>query len=128
MISAITNGVKVSVKTEYQPYYSNARQMSYVFSYKIRIENCGDQTVQLLKRHWYIIDSNGYRREVEGDGVIGEQPIIEPGEFHEYVSGCNLATPMGKMYGTYTMERVLDGELFEVAIPEFHMITPYIQN
>ncbi|MCR9065903.1 MAG: Co2+/Mg2+ efflux protein ApaG [Cytophagales bacterium] len=128
MESAITEGVKVTVLTEYQPYYSNVRQMNFVFSYRIKIENESDQTVQLISRHWHIVDANGYKREVQGEGVIGEQPIIEPGETHEYVSGCNLATQIGKMYGTYEMERVIDGKRFNVIIPEFLMMTPFLQN
>ncbi|MGR3809396.1 Co2+/Mg2+ efflux protein ApaG [Jiulongibacter sp. NS-SX5] len=128
MFTATTEGVRVTVQTEFQPYYSNAKQNNYVFSYKIHIENEGEQTVQLISRHWHIIDSYGYHREVQGDGVIGVQPVIEPGEKHSYVSGCNLATPIGKMYGVYIMERVLDGKRFEVTIPEFIMSTPFLEN
>ncbi|KPM49468.1 Co2+/Mg2+ efflux protein ApaG [Jiulongibacter sediminis] len=128
MFTATTEGVKVSVQTEFQPFYSNAKQQNYVFSYKIHIENESDQTVQLLSRHWHIIDGLGFHREVIGDGVIGVQPVIEPGETHSYVSGCNLSTFIGKMYGIYVMERVVDGKRFEVKIPEFMMSPPYLSN
>jgi ApaG protein len=128
MISAITDGVKVSVLTEYQSAYSNPLHSHYVFTYKISIENRSDFTVQLMRRHWFIFESDGIMREVEGEGVVGLQPILEPGEVHQYVSGCNLKTSMGKMLGTYQMERIMDGKLFEVTIPEFTMIPPFKLN
>jgi len=128
MITATTEGVKVSVLTEYQPQYSSAAQTHYVFTYRIRIENNSENTVQLLRRHWTIFDSNGTIREVEGEGVVGLQPVLEPGEAHEYVSGCNLKTTMGKMAGTFLMERIIDGNRFRVAVPEFTMVVPYRLN
>ena len=128
MVTEITRGVKVSVETSYQPEYSSPSQYHYVFTYRISIENCSDYTVQLLSRHWLIHDSNGSVREVEGDGVVGQQPTLEPGESHDYVSGCNLKTGMGKMGGTYIFERIVDGKQFSVKIPEFNMIIPYKLN
>lgn len=128
MVSEVTEGVKVSVVTEYQPEYSNPRQTHFVFTYKIIIENHSDNTVKLLRRWWNIYDSNGVVREVEGEGVVGQQPVLEPGEIHEYVSGCNLRTNLGKMAGTYLMERVFDGRHFQVVIPEFTLIVPYRLN
>jgi ApaG protein len=128
MVTEITEGVKVTVATEYQPEYSSPAQEHYVFTYKISIENCSEYTVQLLRRHWHIHDSNGAIREVEGEGVIGLQPVLEPGEQHEYVSGCNLKTNIGKMRGTYLMERIVDGKQFRVRIPEFTMVVPYRLN
>ena len=82
----------------------------------------------LLARHWFIFDSNGAKREVEGEGVIGQQPVIEPGQSHEYVSGCNLKTDMGSMKGEYKMSRLIDNSIFNVIIPEFYMIAPYRMN
>jgi ApaG protein len=128
MVTEITDGVKVSVITEYQPEYSSPIQSHYVFTYKIRIENSSDFTVQLLRRHWYIHDANGTLREVEGEGVVGQQPVLEPGESHEYVSGCNLKTGIGKMRGTYLMKRVVDGRKFDAKVPEFTMIVPFRLN
>ncbi len=128
MVTATTDGIKISVETEYQPTYSSPTQFHYVFTYKITIENLSDQTFQLLSRHWYIYDANRDLKEVEGEGVVGEQPILEPGQHHQYVSGCNLKSGMGKMHGTYTMERVMDGKKFEVKIPEFTMFVPYKLN
>ncbi len=125
---ATTEGIKVSVITEYQPEYSHPYQQHYVFTYRILIENNSSNTIQLLRRYWVIYDSNGTVREVEGDGVIGQQPVLEPGEKHEYVSGCNLKTSIGKMFGHYTMEKVVDGKQFRVQIPEFTMIVPYVLN
>lgn len=128
MTTEITEGVKVTVVTEFQPEYSSPAQAHYVFTYKISIENCSEYTVQLLRRHWFIYDANGSLREVEGEGVVGQQPVLEPGETHEYISGCNLKTGIGKMKGTYLMERVVDGKQFKVRIPEFTMIVPYRLN
>lgn len=128
MITQITEGVKISVETVFQPEYSNPANDHYMFAYKINIENLSDYTVQLLRRHWFIFDSNGTRREVEGEGVVGLQPVIEPGSSHEYVSGCNLKTDMGRMKGLYEMKRVADNQQFEVEIPEFFMIAPYKLN
>lgn len=128
MVAKITDGVKVTVETVYQQEYSNPANSHYMFAYKINIENLSDYTVQLLRRHWYIFDSNGTHREVEGDGVVGLQPILEPGESHEYVSGCNLKSEMGKMHGTYEMKRVVDDTIFEVNIPEFYLICPFKMN
>ncbi len=128
MVTEITNGIKVSVLTAYQPEYSSPGQSHFVFNYKITIENNSENTIQLLRRHWFIYDSNGSEKQVEGDGVVGQQPIIEPGAFYEYISGCNLNTEIGKMLGTYTMQRTVDEYKFEVAIPVFTMIVPHRLN
>ena len=128
MVTAITEGVKVCVETEYQPEYSSPSQYHYVFTYRITIENRSDYTIKLLKRHWHISDANCKMREVDGDGVVGQQPVIEPGDSHQYVSGCNLKSGMGKMRGSYLMERILDGKSFSVSIPEFNMIVPFKLN
>lgn len=128
MVAKITDGVKVSVETTYQPEYSNPANEHFMFAYKIQIENLGDYSVQLLRRHWVIFDSNGEKREVEGEGVVGLQPILAPGQHHEYVSGCNLKTDMGSMKGIYQMKRLVDNELFDVNIPEFTLIAPFKSN
>ena len=128
MVTATTKGIRISVDTEYQPAYSSPTQFHYVFTYRITIENLSEHTIQLLNRHWYIHDANRAAKEVEGEGVVGQQPTLEPGESHNYVSGCNLKSGIGKMYGTYTMERIMDGKKFEVKIPEFTMFVPYKLN
>ncbi|MEJ7779235.1 MAG: Co2+/Mg2+ efflux protein ApaG [Daejeonella sp.] len=128
MVTKITDGVKISVETIYQPEYSNPANEHFMFAYRVNIENLTENSVQLLNRHWHIFDSNGTKREVEGEGVVGQQPVIEPGNTHEYVSGCNLKTDMGSMKGSYEMERVVDGVKFRVNIPEFYLMAPYKLN
>jgi ApaG protein len=128
MVTEITGGIKVVVETEYQPSYSSPSQYHYVFTYKITIENQSEFTIQLKRRHWYIHDAGFAVREVEGEGVVGQQPLLEPGELHQYVSGCNLKSGLGKMVGTYEMERVVDGALFRVNVPEFVMVAPLRMN
>lgn len=124
MVTEITDGVKVSVETMYQPEYSNPAGEHFMFAYKVKIENMSRHSVQVMRRHWFIFDSNGSHREVEGEGVVGKQPVIEPGESHEYVSGCNLKTDMGNMKGNYQVKRLMDNEEFEVIIPEFYLVVP----
>jgi len=128
MDTKTTEGVKVTVTTNYLPDYSSPVQQHFVFAYRIKIENNSEFTVKLLRRHWYIHDATGQMREVEGEGVVGQQPVLEPGETHEYVSGCNLKTGIGKMRGTYLMERLVDGRHFDVTIPEFTLVVPYKLN
>jgi ApaG protein len=128
MITKLTAGIKVSVEIQYNAKQSHPIASHYFFLYSITITNVSDYTVQLKKRHWYIFDSNGIKSEVEGEGVVGEQPILIPGQSYQYVSGCNLSSDMGKMEGVYIMEREIDGELFNVTIPAFMMIVPYKFN
>jgi len=128
MVSKISSGVKVSVETFFQPEYSNPVNSEFMFAYKITIENNNSFPVRLLHRHWYIFDSNGTLREVEGDGVVGEQPLISPGSSYQYISGCNLRTEMGKMHGTYQIENVNNKNTFSVTIPAFEMHAPYKMN
>jgi ApaG protein len=128
MNTTTTQGVTVTVTTNYLPDYSSPGQEHYVFAYKIDIRNDSEYTVKLLRRHWHIYDANGVVREVEGEGVVGQQPVLEPSESHQYVSGCNLKTGLGKMRGTYQMERLADGREFTVIIPEFTLVVPYRLN
>src|SRR5258708_1314500 len=97
MLTEITQGVRVTVETEYQPSYSSPSQYHYVFTYRITIENGGDFTIQLMRRRWHIYDAGFRSREVEGDGVVGQQPVLEPGQILECVSGGNLKSGIGKM-------------------------------
>jgi len=128
MITGVTKGIKVSVETSYQPEHSQPANENFVFTYRITIENNSSHTVQLKARHWDILDASFPRHEVDGKGVVGKQPILEPGEIHQYVSGCNLRSGIGKMKGYYIMERIVDGRLFNVEIPEFIMIVPFKLN
>ncbi len=128
MVTVVTNGIKVSVETNYQPEHSQPANEHFVFTYRITIENNSNNTVQLMARHWDIIDAAHPKHEVDGDGVVGKQPVLEPGEIHQYVSGCNLKSGIGKMSGHYIMERILDGKQFNVEIPEFIMVVPFKLN
>jgi ApaG protein len=128
MVSCTTHNITVLVETEFQPQYSVPNSSEYLFAYQITIVNKNPYTVQLMRRHWFIHDAQGHIREIEGEGVVGEQPVITPNERHQYVSFCNLKTQIGRMSGTYTMYRETDGETFEVEIPAFTMLTPSMQN
>ena len=128
IFTEVTAGIKVSVETFYQPTHSTPGFSQYVFAYRITITNDSEYNVQLKKRHWHIIGSDNSHREVEGEGVVGQQPVIEPGNNHEYVSGCNLKTDIGSMKGSYEMKRIVDGQTFRVNIPEFYLITPFKLN
>jgi ApaG protein len=128
MVSKVTEGVKVSVESFYQPDYSNPVNSEYMFAYRVTIENKNDFPVKLLRRHWFIFDSNASHREVEGEGVVGVQPQINAGEQYQYISGCNLKTEMGKMHGTYLMEDVAAKKQFSVNIPVFEMVVPFKMN
>lgn len=128
MVSQISEGIKVTVETYYQPDYSNPANNEFMFAYRITIENHNVFAVKLLSRHWFIFDSNGSLREMEGEGVVGVQPQINPGERYQYVSGCNLRTEMGRMHGTYTMENISNKRSFKVFIPAFEMQAPFKLN
>lgn len=128
MVSKTSAGIEVKVETFYQPDFSNPLSGEYMFAYKITISNQNRFPVKLHRRHWYIMESNGSRREVEGEGVVGIQPTILPGEDYNYVSGCNLSTEMGKMFGAYQMENLDTLEKFDVPIPVFEMIVPFKLN
>jgi ApaG protein len=128
MVSKVTEGVKVSVESFYQPDYSNPVNSEYMFAYRITIENNNPFPVKLLRRHWNIFDSNASHREVDGEGVVGVQPQINSGEQYQYISGCNLKTELGKMFGTYLMEDIATNKTFEVNIPVFEMVVPFKMN
>ncbi len=121
--AAITEGITVRVAVNFLPEQSRIEAGKWFWVYHIRIENGSDETVQLLTRHWRITDGRGMVNFVDGDGVVGEQPVLKPGQSHDYVSGCPLTTPMGSMEGHYTFIR-RDGEKFAVAIPFFPLAAP----
>ncbi len=128
MISEISEGVVISVETFYQPDYSNPTNHEFMFAYRITIENSNAFPIKLHRRHWFISDSDGSNKEVEGEGVVGVQPQINPGESYQYISGCNLRSEMGKMSGSYLMENINTGKQFSVNIPAFKMVVPYKMN
>ena len=117
---ALSNGIRVTVRPTFAPEHSDPDLPRFVFVYRIRIENVGDHTVQLLRRHWHIHDPVGGDGEIEGEGVVGEQPVIAPGEVHEYESFCVLQGPGGHMEGHYTFRRSGGAEL-RVQIPRFEL-------
>ena len=118
-----TRGVTVRVSVSYLPEQSEPARGRWFWAYHIRLENDGAPTVQLLTRHWIITDGRGARHTVEGEGVVGEKPVIAPGASYDYVSGCPLATPTGAMQGSF---RMVDdtGAFFDVAIPRFALTAP----
>ena len=119
-----TREIRVMVDPVYLDEQSSPSDRHYVWAYHVRVENHGEETVQLRNRHWRITDANGQIHEVRGEGVIGEQPVLRPGEAFEYTSGTPLSTPSGIMVGSYQME-TKDGESFDVAIPAFSLDSPY---
>jgi ApaG protein len=123
MYIAITNDIQVTALPDFLMERSDPAQDRYFWSYTIEIANLGRVRVQLLSRHWVIIDANGRREEVSGPGVVGEQPVLEPGETFRYVSGCPLATPSGMMQGSYRMATDA-GETFDIEVPAFSLDSP----
>ncbi len=128
MLTEVTSGVRISVVTRYEDKLSSPLMESYVFSYHITIENQNDFPIQLLRRHWFIFDSIAIHREVEGPGVVGETPIILPGEFYQYSSACDLRSTRGTMSGYYTMQQPGSNVLLQVKIPKFSLEVPHGLN
>ncbi|MCH2084705.1 MAG: Co2+/Mg2+ efflux protein ApaG [Saprospiraceae bacterium] len=128
MDTLITKDIRISVETFYKPEYSNPIEGKYIFAYRVLIENIGSETVQLLRRHWIISDSTGVIREVEGEGVIGQKPVLNPGESHQYISWSNLSSELGTMHGTYLMKKLVNHAEFKVDIPRFSLLAPYKLN
>lgn len=124
MYSQTTRGICVTVQPVYLDDQSSPAENRYVWAYRVQIDNVGFETVQLMRRHWKITDAMGILHEVEGDGVVGEQPVLRPGDSFDYTSGTPLATPSGIMVGTYRMETP-SGECFDVAVPAFSLDSPY---
>ena len=122
-----TNGILVEVRSFYLKERSTPHLNQFAFAYQVRISNQSQESITLLRRYWRITDGSGQRREVVGDGVIGEQPTILPGESHDYISGCEFNTPIGQMHGFYTMVKS-DGSEFRVRIPKFILTSPSLLN
>lgn len=121
---AVTNGIEVTVRTFYLEDQSDPDQGQWVWAYQVQINNLGKETVQLLRRTWRITDAHGRIQVVQGDGVVGEQPILEPGESFEYTSGTPLETSSGIMVGVYHMVAVASETAFDVTIPAFSLDSP----
>jgi ApaG protein len=123
MSVAMTQGIRIAVSTRYVPEQSSPDESRFVFAYTVIISNEGQATAQLRTRHWVITDGRGRIEEVRGDGVVGQQPVLPPGESFQYTSGCVLQTPRGTMHGSYRMQRV-DGTTFDAEIAPFVLSTP----
>lgn len=122
--SATTRGIEVSVQASYVPDQSEPDQHQWFFAYTVRIRNMGTEAAQLVSRHWIITDANGEIEEVRGPGVVGKQPVLEPGASFEYTSGCPLGTPFGTMHGTYRM-LARGGDEFDAEIAAFTLAEPH---
>ena len=127
MYEETTHGLKVIVVPEYLEEHSRPAEGHYVWAYHITIQNCSDKPAQLMNRYWKIIDARGRIQEVRGAGVVGEQPVLEPGEEYSYTSGCPLETSSGLMLGAYEMATV-GGDNFDVSVPVFSLDTPNAQH
>jgi ApaG protein len=123
MYRAVTRQIEVTVEPNFMPEQSSVERREYFWSYTIAITNAGPETVQLRTRHWIITDATGHRREVRGEGVIGKQPVLSPGERFEYTSGVPLPTASGFMTGSYQMVSA-SGERFEIEVPTFSLDSP----
>jgi ApaG protein len=127
-LSQVSSGIRISVLSRFEPGVSNPASESYVFSYHIFIQNDNEYAVKLTRRHWFIFDSCGIESEVEGAGVIGETPVIEPNTVYQYSSGCSLRSPFGTMQGYYSMEVQGGIRTFRVQVPKFILQVPYLLN
>ena len=123
MFTRTTRHIEITVRPEFVPERSNVERCHFFWVYSVTINNTGPHVVQLTDRHWTITDANGHVEEVRGEGVVGEQPLIRPGEAFRYTSGCPLRTPSGFMAGTYRMVEQ-GGETFEAEIPMFSLDSP----
>ena len=128
MVQQITKGIKISVDTNFEGTFYKNYKLHFAFGYQVTIENQGKDAVQLNSRKWTIYDALNNIEEVEGEGVIGQKPVIKPGESHTYSSGCLLTSPFGAMSGFYNMVNFATTKNFEVAIPKFHLSAPFAIN
>lgn len=128
MYHAITENISITILPRYESSESNPAIGKFIYSYQVTIENLGTVPVKLLSRHWYINDSIQIKKEVKGDGVIGQQPTILPGGIFQYMSWSPLNSSIGKMYGTYTFINLDDNQTFDVIIPEFILVSDFILN
>jgi ApaG protein len=127
MSDTTTNGIRVQVEARYLAEQSSPRDNQYLFAYRIRISNEGTETAQLISRHWIITDADGHVEQVQGPGVVGEQPVLGPGSSFEYTSFCPLRTSVGTMHGTYQMVKA-NGDGFDAVIAPFTLATPNALN
>jgi len=124
---SVTEGIEITIRSGYVESQSNPDEDNFFFAYEVTIENIGERKAQLLSRHWVITDGAGDEKHVRGDGVVGEQPTLEPGEVFQYTSFCPLETPVGSMLGTYRFKRP-DGAMFDAIIAPFTLAIPNMLN
>lgn len=128
MIQQVTRGIKISVETAYEGSFLKDNILHYAFTYEIEIENQSKSAVQLLTRHWKIIEALNKTQYVNGNGVVGKKPVINPGEIHRYKSGCLLSSAIGAMKGAYIMIDFTSTKKFNVEIPPFKLSAPFVLN
>ncbi|UZO82563.1 Co2+/Mg2+ efflux protein ApaG [Aquimarina sp. ERC-38] len=128
MVQQVTKGIKISVATNFEGTFFKNYQLFYAFGYEVTIENQGKNAVQLTSRFWEIYDSLKIKEVVQGDGVIGKKPVLQPGESHTYTSGCLLKSPFGAMKGYYQMVNFATADTFKVTIPVFRLSAPFAIN
>lgn len=128
MISQITSGIKISVIASFEGTYFKNHKLHFAFTYQIKIENHSKDIVQLVSRHWEIFDSLNDNETIDGEGVIGKKPILNPGEQHIYSSGCLLSSPYGAMKGHFNMINFTSTRNFKVVIPAFKLVAPFALN
>ncbi|MBP6072079.1 MAG: Co2+/Mg2+ efflux protein ApaG [Flavobacterium sp.] len=128
MVTQITRGIKISVKTSFEGTYFKNYKLHFAFSYEITIENHSKDSVQLISRHWEIFDSLNNNEIVDGEGVIGKKPVLKPGESHTYSSGCLLSSPHGAMQGFFNMVNFTSTKNFRVIVPSFRLNAPFALN
>lgn len=128
MVTQITRGIKISVKTSFEGTYFKNYKLHFAFSYEITIENHSKDSVQLISRHWEIFDSLNTNEVVDGEGVIGKKPVLKPGDSHIYSSGCLLSSPHGAMKGFFNMVNFTSTKNFRVIVPSFRLNAPFALN
>lgn len=128
MVSQITRGIKISVNTSFEGTFIKNYNMNYAFSYEITIENYSKDSVQLINRHWEIFDSLNNMEIVNGEGVVGQKPVLKPGESYTYTSGCLLLSSIGAMRGHFNMINFTSTKKFQVEVPTFKLSAPFALN
>ena len=128
MVTQVTRGIKISVKTSFEGTYFKNYKLHFAFSYEITIENHSKDSVQLISRHWEIYDSLNTNEVVDGEGVIGKKPVLKPGDSHIYSSGCLLSSPHGAMKGFFNMVNFTSTKNFRVIVPSFRLNAPFALN
>ena len=124
MNTITTEGVKITVTTHFRADLSQVNESRFFFNYRVEMENMNESPVQLIHRDWYIFDSLNAPNTVSGQGVVGEQPILKPGQTYAYTSGCELTSELGRMRGFYTFQNQISGEMLQIMIPTFDLVYP----